>query len=188
MGESARKHPGTPIEKPNRIEYSEDIYLGYRYYLTFNEKVSYPFGYGLSYTTFEYSNIKLKENEDKFEISVDIKNIGEFNGKEVVQLYISAPTKKLKKPLRELKRFYKTDLINPNNKEHIDFTLTMRDLASFDTTQDAWFVEKGNYIISIGSSSTDIKLTKIITIKEDKIIEKVNNVVKPENNFPILSY
>ncbi|MBQ5477771.1 MAG: glycoside hydrolase family 3 C-terminal domain-containing protein, partial [Bacteroidaceae bacterium] len=114
-------------------EYEEDIYVGYRYFDSFNVPVSYPFGYGLSYTTFEYSDANIAQKGDNYEVSVTVKNSGECEGKEVVELYISAPdSKAANKPAKELKAYAKTKNLKPGESETLTLNVAAVDLASFD--------------------------------------------------------
>ena len=118
----AANTPGPPPSSPSEIVYKEGIYVGYRYYDSFNVAPSYEFGYGLSYTKFEYSNLNVGANESqKLALSVDITNTGDTAGREVVQLYISAPSEKMEKPEKELKGFAKTKLLAPGETETVTF-------------------------------------------------------------------
>ncbi len=174
---SNTKSPGTGFGRsvPAKVIYEEGIYVGYRYYNTFNIKTSYEFGYGLSYTNFTFSNLKLSSANfsDKIQVSVVVKNSGSVAGKEVVQLYLSAPAGTLDKPSSELKGFAKTKLLNPGESETITFTLDARNLASFDPALSAWIAAAGKYTVKIGNSSTDIKQTasfelgKLINVKSE---------------------
>ena len=151
--------PGPPPSRPSEVVYKEGIYVGYRYYDTFNVKTVYEFGYGLSYTKFEYGNLKISSNKfhDKLTLSVDVKNTGNRSGKEVIQLYISAPAQRLEKPEKELKGFAKTKLLAPGETQTITFEINPRDLASFDTDSSSWIAEAGEYRAMIGASSKDIR-------------------------------
>ena len=122
---------GPPPAKASEVIYQEGIDAGYRYYDTFGVDTAYPFGYGLSYTQFSYENLfqSAKKFEKGLKISLDVKNTGERAGKEVVQLYISAPAKTLDKPAKELKAFVKTKLLQPGEKQTITFEITARQLA-----------------------------------------------------------
>src|SRR5690606_772036 len=112
--------------------YEEDIFVGYRFYDTFNKKTSFPFGFGLSYTSFSYRNITIVKDGDNYQISCEITNTGKCTGKEAAQLYVSAPGKTMKKPVKELKAFAKTSLLKPGEKEIISFVVPLDYLASFN--------------------------------------------------------
>lgn len=144
--------------------YDEDIWVGYRYFNTHHKKVAYPFGYGLSYTTFEYSQPSVKRKGNVITVSVNVKNTGKTGGKEVVELYSTAPDGKLQKPLRELKAFAKTRLLQPNETERVSMTFTVRDLASFDESQMSWVADAGEYTLSFGSSVEDIRCTAALKL------------------------
>ncbi len=167
---------------PGEVTYEEGIYVGYRYFNTFGVKPAYEFGYGLSYTNFNYSNLKLSSSSfnGKITATVDITNTGKKPGKEVVQLYISAPADKLDKPVEELKGFAKTTLLKPGQKETLSFTIDAKDLASFNTDQTAWIADAGTYTVRIGSSSDNIKQTATFGLASDIVTEKVNKVLAPK--------
>jgi len=171
---------------PAEVTYDEGIYVGYRYFNTFNVKPAYEFGYGLSYTNFSISNLKLnsKDFNGKIIATVDVKNTGSVAGKDVVQLYLSAPAKELKKPSEELKGFAKTDLLKPGQTVSLKFTIDPKDLASFDTKSASWIAEAGTYTVKIGASSTDIKQSADFTLKKDLVVEKDHNVLKPKVEIP----
>ncbi len=162
--------------------HEEDIYVGYRYFTTFNKAVSYPFGYGLSYTVFEYSKPTVKNTSDGFVASVVVKNTGDVAGKEVVQLYVSAPGIDMKKPVRELKSFGKTRMLQPGESETLTFRLTASDLASFNQDASQWQTETGRYEIQFGASSEDIRAIASYTHKKS-FIRKVNDVLRPDREL-----
>ena len=129
------------VKNVDYTDYEEDVYVGYRYFDSFNVPVSYPFGYGLSYTTFDYSDAKIAEKNEGYEVSVTVKNTGASEGKEVVQLYVSAPDNKAaNKPVKELKAFAKTKSLKPGESETVTLNVKAADLASFDETASAWVV------------------------------------------------
>ena len=167
--------------QPAEITYEEGIYTGFRYYSTFNVPVSYEFGYGLSYTGFEYSNLKLSSSRFSRSITatVEIKNTGNKEGKEIVQLYLTAPAVKLDKPAMELKGFAKTGLLKPGESQILTFTLSGIDLASFDTGTSDWVAEKGNYSVKIGASSKDIRQTAVFSLGSDLRVKKVSSALHP---------
>ena len=173
------------VRNVDYTDYEEDIYVGYRYFDSFEVPVSYPFGYGLSYTTFEYSDAKITEKGDAYEVSVTVKNTGTREGKEVVQLYISAPDNKAaNKPAKELKAYAKTKALKAGESETVKLTIKAADLASFDEASSAWVVAEGEYQFLIGASSQDIKATLKANAKAQQT--KVNNVMKPEKPITLL--
>ena len=133
--------------------------MGYRWFDKNNVNVSYPFGYGLSYTTFEYSDAAVKAEGDNITLSVTIKNTGKVDGKEVVEVYATAPGKDMDKPVKELKAYKKTASLKPGSSENVTLTIPVAELASFDENTNAWVVEAGTYKFLIGASSRDIKAT-----------------------------
>ena len=173
---SAENFPGTPVDDPKTVTYEEGVYVGYRYFSTQKVEPSYEFGYGLSYTDFKYSNLKLNSNRfDKaITVSVDITNTGKYAGKEVVQFYLSAPAKLVDKPSEELKAFAKTGLLQPGESQTIQMTLKPEDLASFIETRKAWIAEAGSYTVKAGSSCLDIRESTDFELKSEIVVEKVN--------------
>jgi beta-glucosidase len=158
--------------KPAEAVYEEGIYVGYRYYSTFGVKPAYEFGYGLSYTSFSYGEVILSSTRGRDALSVMVKNTGRVPGREVVQLYISAPNKKLKKPQSELKAFAKTKLLAPGETQMVSFPLTMRDFASYDPACSCWIAEAGSYMLNVGASSLDVRTSKKWEIVKDVIVEQ----------------
>ena len=166
-------------------DYLEDIYVGYRYFDSFGIPVSFPFGFGLSYTTFDYSDAKISPKGDGYEITVTVKNTGEFEGKEVVELYISAPNNKAaNKPAKELKAYVKTRNLKPGEKETVKLFVKTADLASFDEAASAWVVSGGEYQFLVGASSQDIKATLKADVQGQET--KVHNVLKPQVQMNLL--
>ncbi len=170
---------------PAQVTYDEGVYVGYRYYNSFNVKTAYPFGFGLSYTTFAYSGLKLSAASfnGKITATVTVKNTGSVAGKEVVQLYISAPATSMDKPVAELKGFDKTKLLKPGESQVISFTISAADLASFNTNHSAWIADAGKYTVKVGASSEDIKLTATFTLNKEIVTEKVNKVLVPKTEI-----
>jgi beta-glucosidase len=167
---------------PAEVTYEEGIYVGYRYYNTFKVKPAYEFGYGLSYTNFTYSDLTLSSASfnGKLTATITVTNSGKVAGKEVVQLYISAPADKLAKPAEELKAFAKTELLQPGKSQTIQFVITADDLASFDTNGTSWIAEAGKYTVKAGASSEDIKKTASFQLAKDIVTEKCNKVLVPQ--------
>lgn len=178
---SAKTFPGEPKENPVTAFYKEGIYVGYRYYDAFKIPTSYEFGYGLSYTQFQYSNLSLSNNifTDSITVTVSVKNTGKSAGKEVVELYISAPKTEIEKPEQELKAFAKTNLLKPGESQNLTFTLNARALASFWSGVSSWIADKGVYEVRIGSSSKDIHAKASFTVPESIVVEKLSNVLYP---------
>jgi len=167
---------------PAEVIYEEGVYVGYRYYNTFHIPTAYEFGYGLSYTKFEYSNFKLSTADftNKIIITVTVTNTGKVSGKEVVQLYIGAPSQKIDKPAAELRAFAKTQELLPGKSETLSFTIDAGDLASFDTPSHVWVAEAGTYQVMIGASSTVIKQSATFRLAKDIVVEKTNTVLIPQ--------
>lgn len=179
---SSNNFPGTPADRPKQVIHEEGIYVGYRYFTTFGVPSSYPFGHGLSYTSFNYSGLKLSSPvfKDTIRATVTITNTGKVSGKEVVQLYLTAPAGKLDKPAIELKGFAKTKLLNPGESQTITFLLKEKELASFNTNQSAWIADAGTYTVRIGASSEDIKLSKEFSLQQELIVEKTTKALTPQ--------
>lgn len=167
---------------PTEVTYEEGIYVGYRYYNTFNVKPAYEFGYGLSYTDFTYSNIKLSAAtmNKAITVTLDVTNTGKRNGREVVQLYISAPNGKTDKPAEELKAFAKTSLLKPGQTEKVSFTVTTADVASYNTDASSWIADAGTYTVKIGASSLDIKQSAGFKLPVSVVTEKCHKVLVPQ--------
>lgn len=174
---------GVDMERPEGenidfTNYVEDIYVGYRYYNTFDKKVAFPFGYGLSYTTFALSNMQVVKNENGYDVSVDIKNTGKVDGKEVAQLYISSPSDGVKKPAIELKAFAKSRNLKPGESQTVKMTVKIDDMQYFDEASSSWVLDKGTYKFSIGTNAGNLIETKEVEVSE-LVVRKVNNVLAP---------
>ena len=166
---------------PWEVVYEEDIYVGYRYYETFDVPVAYEFGYGLSYTNFEYSNLKLssKNFDGSISVSVNITNTGEVAGREVAQVYASAPTGKLNKPEEELVAFGKTSLLQPGEMETLTFEITTKELASFSESTSSWIAEAGIYTLKVGASSKQIKQEGNFNLSKELSAGTVSKALAP---------
>jgi len=182
---SAKNFPGTPANKPERVLYEEGIYVGYRYYDSFNIKPMYEFGYGLSYTDFTLSGLKLSSKvlNGVVTATVNVKNTGKVSGKEVVQVYISAPAKTIDKPEQELKAFAKTRLLKPGESQTLVFAIRASDLASYHTDSSCWITDAGRYILKAGISSHDIKQTANFDVPKTIVVEKDHKVLQPDISF-----
>lgn len=157
--------------------HEEDIYVGYRYFDTFKKNVAYPFGFGLSYTTFEMGKPSVKANGKNIEVSVTIKNTGKVAGKQVAQVYVTAPKGAYEKPAKELKAFGKTRELKPGESQTLKMTLEKRDLASFDEANSQWKVDAGNYLFQVGTDVESIKGTA--TLKVVEYTEKTSSACAP---------
>lgn len=156
--------------------YSEGVFVGYRYYASKDMEVLFPFGHGLSYTTFAYSNLsvgkeKMTESET-LTVTVDVTNTGEIAGKEVVQLYVATKGETIIRPVRELKAFEKIELA-PGETKKVQFTLNRRAFAYWSTQIHDWHVESGEYEIQIGRNAQDIVLSHSVTVESEVHIPKV---------------
>ncbi|HNX65277.1 MAG TPA: glycoside hydrolase family 3 N-terminal domain-containing protein [Bacteroidales bacterium] len=180
--------PGAQKQMRKNIDYTnydEDIWVGYRYFNTSGKAVSYPFGYGLSYTTFAYSGAKITPSANGFVASITVKNTGKVAGKEVVEVYISAPKGKLEKPASELKAFAKTKSLAPGESETLTMSFSTYDMASFDEAASAWITDAGQYSAKFGASVEDIKASVPFTVKKENIV-KANNVMVPAPGLTLL--
>ena len=173
-----------PIPGHAYTNHEEDIYVGYRFFDTFNREVAYPFGFGLSYTTFDLSKPTVKSRGNMVDVTVTVKNTGSVAGKEVVQVYVQAPKGKLEKPAQELKAFAKTRELKPGESQTLTMSLLLRDLASFDEAASQWLTEAGTYTFRIGFSSRDIKATLPLALKE--YTEKTSNALAPQQPLNLL--
>ena len=172
---SLEEHTGDNSQNRKDIDYSnyeEGVFVGYRHFDTQKRQVAYPFGYGLSYTNFAYSDLKIELSGDLFTVTFEIKNTGNQAGKEVAQLYVSAPGQDMPKPAQELKAFAKTRLLEPGESERVTLTVNADDLASFSEDESAWVRENGVYEFHLGASSRDIRLKENVEVA-GKIVERV---------------
>ena len=173
------------VEGYDYTNHEENIYVGYRFFDTFQRNVAYPFGFGLSYTTFEFSKPVVKaKGKDAVEMSITVKNTGSVAGKEVAQVYVQAPKGRLEKPAQELKAFAKTRELQPGESQTLVMTIPVRDLASFDEANSQWLTEAGTYTFRIGASSRDIKATA--SIKLNEYTEKTSNALAPQQRLRLL--
>ena len=184
-----QSYPGNDPIKPTKVVYDENIYVGYRYYTTFNKEVSYPFGFGLSYTQFEWSEFELNVNyEEQFiECKVKVKNIGECQGKDVVQIYLQRNDKKLEYPIVELKGFAKTKLLSSGEEDILVIKRSFRDLSSFDEELKSWIMEDGIYTIHFNRDCLTSVERKEFTINELLITQQSDVYCPPHEEIQLLS-
>ncbi len=178
-GQPNRRGVRTPLKDIDYTDYAEDIWVGYRHFVTRGVEVSYPFGFGLSYTTFTYSKPAVKAVADGFEATVTVTNSGSVAGREVVELYVSAPAGGLEKPTRELKAFAKTKLLAPGESQVLTMKVSAYELASFNEAASAWETAAGPYTLGFGASATDIRTTALFKLKAAQKWP-VHNVLAPE--------
>lgn len=154
--------------------YNDGIYVGYRYYTTKNIPVSFPFGYGMSFTSFEYGKPNVeKDGNGNIKVSVNVRNNGKMAGKEVVQVYVSAPGKDMNKPARELKGFAKTKRLAIGESETVTINIPFESLASFNDQSNCWQVESGIYKVMVAKNAADLKPMTTTVYEEGKITENV---------------
>ncbi|WP_313317616.1 glycoside hydrolase family 3 C-terminal domain-containing protein [Stenotrophomonas sp.] len=147
------------IAREAEVEYRDGIWVGYRHFDTRKLDVAYPFGFGLSYTSFDYSDLKVERgSQGAVRASVKITNTGKLAGREIAQVYVSAPPAALHKPEQELRAFAKTGLLQPGQSQVLQFQIEGKDLASFNPERGAWIVDKGQYSLRVGASSRDIRV------------------------------
>ena len=169
---------GGKSEFSDYTKHMEGLNVGYRYFNTEGKEVSYPFGFGLSYTTFAYSNASVKATSDGFIATVTVKNTGSVAGKEAVELYVSAPKGGLDKPAQELKAFAKTRELKPGESQTLTMKVTAYDLASYNEVTQSWETAAGNYKVNFGASVEDIRATA--TYKQGKAQSvKCHDVLRP---------
>ncbi len=169
--------------------YYDDIYVGYRYYSTFDVDVAYPFGYGMSYTTFEYSDFKLSADtfSDSITASVTVKNTGSVAGKETVQFYVSKPDGVNEQAKCELCGFGKTKLLEPGASETINVTITKDELKTYMTSDSEWVIEAGEYKLSVAASVADIKTEKSFKVNEKISVLDTENLCGLEKDINVIT-
>lgn len=160
-----RKLPLHNVRNIDYTEYEEGIYVGYRYFNTFAPKaVAYPFGFGLSYTTFDFNDMKVESAGDGWDVTVTVTNSGKVRGKDVVQLYVRAPKGKLDKPERELNGFAKTPEIAPGESCEVTIHVPAGSLASYDEQTGSWVIEPGKYVFMASKDASDCSLKKSVNV------------------------
>ena len=171
---TAKDSKKEPVKNFDYVEYNDGIYVGYRYYNTKKVPVAYPFGYGLSYTSFKYGKPEVScDGNGNIKVSVEVKNTGKMAGKEVVQVYVAAPGKDMDKPEKELKAFAKTGSLQPGESQMVTIDIPYRDLASFNEEESQWQVEEGKYKILVAKDAADAKPLSAIVNEKGGVVEKV---------------
>jgi beta-glucosidase len=185
LGNTPPRRGWGPQEPRPNIDYTlhkEGINVGYRYFNTAGKEVSYPFGFGLSYTTFSYSRPAVRASRDGFVASITVTNTGRVAGRESVQLYVSAPAGGLEKPARELRSFAKTRLLSPGESQTLTFEVSNYDVASFDESRSSWVSPAGRYTVGFGANVEDIRASANYNLSREFSM-KVNDVLRP--NMPL---
>ena len=182
-GLDKEKNGSVGFDKSPVSVYLEGIYAGYRYFDSYGVAPLYPFGYGLSYTTFAIGNMKVEVKETRIEVSADIKNTGAFSGKETLEVYLSAPAGKLDQPYQELKGYKKSPLLAPGETASVTVVIPTERLASYDEEKAAYILEKGEYILRAGTSSRDTHVAGKLVVSEEILSEQYENVltILPDN-------
>lgn len=173
--------PDVEIGKPGDNQYKEGVYVGYRYFDTVNKKAMFPFGFGLSYTTFSLEPQNISIDGTEVTVVTKVTNTGNVLGKEVVQVYVTTPEKKLKKPYQDLAGFVKTKELKPSESEDVKVCFDLADLASFDEDITSYVLEEGEYIVRVGSSSVDTVAFAKILLDGDVITRKCRAIIAKAN-------
>lgn len=155
--------------------YNEGVYVGYRYFDSVGKKPLFPFGFGLSYTSFELTPGEVKEHAGLVSLTASVKNTGALKGKEVAQLYLSAPQGRLDQPYQALAAFAKTDELQPGGEQALTLLFDLRDLASYDASRASWILEAGDYVLRLGCSSSDAKPCAVLRLDAEAVVKKVKN-------------
>ena len=158
------------IENIDYVNYREGVFVGYRHYVTNKVRTAYPFGFGLSYTTFRYKEMTVEDAGDSYSVKVNVENTGRYSGKEVVQIYVKAPGKDMDKPSRELKGFAKTETLAPGQSQTVEVRIPKDLLASYDETRSGWATEKGAYSFIAAKDADTPLLTRKVRIAEPSFV------------------
>ena len=169
------------------VPYNEGIYVGYRYFDTFGVEPRYPFGYGLSYTDFSSEVAEVSLDGQIVDITVKVKNIGKFSGREVIQCYLSAPEVKLEKPYQELCTYAKTDVLAPNEGCELLLSFDMTEMASYDEERASFILEAGRYYVRVGNSSRNTSIACAINLAKEVVCDVVTNRLTPQNELKLIS-
>jgi beta-glucosidase len=160
--------PPVPPGQTPHVKYAEGVFLGYRYYTSMNKKPLFPFGFGLSYTTFSFSNLTISPDfapaDGPITVTFDVTNTGTRAGATVAQLYVGDPSAKIKRPVKELKGYQKVN-IEPGVTQHVTLTLDKRSLAYWDVASNNWKVDPGQFTVFVGDSSENTPLTRDFNVQ-----------------------
>lgn len=167
--------------------YTEDIFVGYRYFDTLGSEVEYPFGFGLSYTDFAMKTVNVHADWKQITLTASVRNTGARPGRQVVQLYASAPAGKLCKPYQELKAFAKTELLAPGASQEVTLAFPTEALASYDENTAAWIMEAGDYVLRLGEHSRSTRPASILRLNRTTVLRQLSNQLQPQVSFPRLT-
>lgn len=181
--ENARLYPSYNNFGTKTVKYCEGLYMGYRYFDSFEKEVVFPFGFGLSYTDFAYDITECRVKKNVAEICVRVTNIGDFNGKETVQCYLSQPCGRLLKPYQVLCGFEKTSLLKPGESETVCIRVELSDFSSYCEERAEYILENGRYIFRVGKHSRDTKVACAVDILETVVVKKVKNRLLPREDI-----
>ncbi len=192
---SAGTWPGEEVEgaegaggifgTPAQTAYEDGLYVGYRYYDTAGVAPAFPFGHGLSYSAFHVQGLDLRAAGDgAYVASTTVTNVGAVPGREVVQLYVNAPSGGLARPLQELRAFAKTRVLAPGESERVELALDARALAAYDPAREAWVVEGGRYVLAAGTSSRSLQASLDLDLPADRVVERAHAVLRPTAPIP----
>lgn len=159
----------------NDTRYKEGIYVGYRYFDTVGKKPLFPFGYGLSYTSFDIAVTGAAAEGDTIRIKAAVSNTGARAGREVVQVYVSAPAGRLDKPYQDLAAFAKTDLLEPGASQELTISFSLRDCASYDAQKESYVLEAGSYVVRVGNSSDHTQPAALVDLDGEAVVTKARN-------------
>ena len=166
------------VKNIDYTNYEEDIYVGYRDFATRKAEVAYPFGYGLTYSQFEMSNMRVKESKGEYKVTCEVKNIGSFPAKQVVQLYSSELAPEVDRPIIELRGYKKTPLLQAGEKTVVEIVIKKDDLMTYNEKANAWKLTKGDYDLLLGFDSQNLPLKQKVTISTEKLLP-VSTLMKP---------
>ena len=167
--------------------YEEGIFVGYRYFDSFGITPAYPFGYGSSYTSFEVTTQKVCVDKNEVKVTVTVRNTGNFTGREVLQVYVSAPEGKLEKPYQELRAYAKTKDILPGEEQELVLSWKVENMASYDEEHGCWKLEAGTYYVRVGVNSRDTHIVAALLLEEGFVTQNVSNRLKPAETLQQLS-
>ena len=179
---------GANDENVTQEDYTDDIYVGYRYFDTFNVTPAYEFGYGLSYTDFNIDVKDVTVDEENVTVDVRVTNVGEkYAGKEVVEVYFSAPDGALEKPYQELATYGKTDTLAPGESQELTLSYATTEMSSYSEDLAAYVMENGDYIVRVGNSSRNTSVEAVINLDSNKVTEQLSNQMVQDEEIDTLS-